>query len=525
MKGTTIGILLLVLLASALIVAWHFLEPLIEERRLGWASDAGKIKEEITLAGDSWLGYFVFRSPEFKKRMREQGTNPIWIDDNAQYQERMQKFAAGEYHFIVATVDSYILNAWQTKPPFPGVIVAIIDESKGGDAIVADGTITDLNDLNRSDIKIALTPASPSEFLMKAVASHFNVHNLNIGTQWKIETDGAKGAFEMLQKSKVPVAVLWEPFVSKALQLPGCHTLLGTEKTSGLIVDIVIAHRNTIDHSPDLVNRFLQTYFQSLSYYQQDPERLVEQAAEDTNESKDGARKMLEGISFIDFNDNCQVWFGLGLTGSPAKERLASTIESTVNILKDNNDLSQDPLQGNPYTIMNSTILENLLSGRSTDLDTKFSERPGPGKTYSPDHDFANLDKPGWNNLKRVGTMKIRPIVFQSSTPILSMSGKEEIDQAAEVIGHYPHFRILIKGHTSPGGDESANHQLSEERARSVRQYLLSVHDVDQDRVMALGVGSQEQLDMAPNESYRAFKLRLQRVEFIFLEDQNKTSS
>jgi len=521
MKSTTLGVIILVLLAALLIVSWHFLGPLMEEQRLGRTSDAGKIKDEITIAGDSWLGYFVLRSAEFKKRLREQGTNPVWIDDNAQYQQRMKKFAAGDYHFIVATVDSYLVNAWQLKPAFPGVIIAVIDESSGGDAIIADASITDLNDLDKPEIRIALTPASPSEFLMKAVASHFNVHNLTIGTQWKIETDGAKGAYDALKKGQVSVAVMWEPYVSKALQIQGNHKLLGTEKTSGLIVDILIAHRTTIENSPDLVNRVLQAYFQSLNYYQQTPERLTDQAADDSKEKKEVAKTMLDGISFADFKQNCQVWFGTGPGSSSTSDRLVATIESTIAILKDNGDLPSDFNLGNPYSLINSALLETLSKTDSSDLADKFTVGPGPAQVPEKTRDFKGLDKPGWNNLKRVGTLKIRPIVFQSSTPVLSISGKEEVDRAAEVIAHYPHFRILIKGHTSPGGDEPANQLLSEQRAESVQQYLVSVHDLEVDRIMAIGVGSSEPLEMNRNESQRAFKLRLQRVEFIFLEDKD----
>lgn len=517
MKASTIGIIILVVLASLLIVAWHFLSPLMEERRFDRTSDAGKIKEEISIAGDSWLGYFILRSPEFKKLMRDQGINPKWIDDNAQYKERMEKFAQGDYHFIVATVDSYVLNACQVNPSFPGVIIAVIDESKGGDAIVAKTTITDLNELDRPDIKIALTPDSPSEFLMKAVASHFNVQRLSMGSDWKVETDGAKGAYDALRKDRVPVAVMWEPYVSKILQSNVYHKLLGTEKTSGLIVDILIAHRDAVDNSPEIVNMVMKNYFRALQYYQKDSDSLETQAAEDTNEKKDVARKMLDGISLIDFKENCRGWFGIGQ--GDTEERLVSTIESTIGILRDNGDLSGDPLEGNPYTIINSNLFENLVTSGSFSVAGKFTVGPDSDAETATRHEFSNLDTPGWNNLKRVGTLRVRPIIFQSSTQILSMNGKEEVDAAAEVIQHYPHFRILIKGHTSPGGDEEANRKLSEERAMAVRQYLVSVHDVETDRVKAIGVGSSEPLNQRSNESYRAYKLRLQRVEFIFLEN------
>jgi len=518
MKSTTKGFIILVILACLLIVTWYFLAPLMEERRLDRTSDAGKIENQITIAGDSWLGYFIFRSPEFKKQMRNNGINPIWVDDNANYQERMQKLARGEYNFIVATVDSYILNAHNVEPPFPGVIISVIDESKGGDAIVAKSSIQDINGLNSAQIKIALTPSSPSEFLLKAVASHFNVNALVSSTAWKVETNGAKKAYEALTKGQVEAAIVWEPYVSKTLKLPDYHKLLGTEKTKGLIVDILIAHRETIDKSPRVVTQMLQAYFRALHHYQNDTVELEKQAAQDTNEKKAVARKMLEGITFINFNDNCRAWFGLSSGGGNIQEQLVMAIESTVSILVDNDDLNKDPLQGNPYTLINSALLESLYSSGSMSVSSKFTV-PAPEDASRQKIDFDNLDDARWNRLKTVGKLKIRPIVFQSSTPILSMTGKEEVDRAADVITHYPQFRILIKGHTSPSGDEEANKKLSQDRADSVRKYLVSVHDIDQDRIKAIGLGSKEPLPRPEKESFRAYKLRLQRVEFLFLEE------
>ena len=59
----------------------------------------------------------------------------ICEDDQADYVSRFDKLAKGKLEFAVATVDSYLLNGLRTD--YPATIISVLDESKGGDAIVA----------------------------------------------------------------------------------------------------------------------------------------------------------------------------------------------------------------------------------------------------------------------------------------------------------------------------------------------------------------------------------------------------
>ena len=78
---------------------------------------------------------------------------------------------------------------------------------------------------------------------------------------------------------------------------------------------------------------------------------------------------------------------------------------------------------------------------------------------------------------------------------------------------------MLIRGHTGPGGSEEENIKLSLERARVVAQYLLAVHNINQNRVRAEGLGSSQPALKKPGESVRAYRYRLSRVEFVAVEE------
>ena len=84
-------------------------------------SDAKNLKGQMTIALDSWIGYFPLRSPVFFKMMRDSGYRVKVIDDNADYPGRMKMLQKGNIDFAVCTIDSYILNGKDRN--YPGIII------------------------------------------------------------------------------------------------------------------------------------------------------------------------------------------------------------------------------------------------------------------------------------------------------------------------------------------------------------------------------------------------------------------
>ena len=136
-----------------------------------------------------------------KQQMRRQGWSLKIEDDNSDLPGRMKKLADGEIDFAVATIDSYILNA--AKLNFPGVIIAVIDESKGGDAILARKEKASNLDQIKSlpGLRIAFTPDSPSHFLAKAAAYHFKAPELLPRGKARIATKGSEEALSYIRES------------------------------------------------------------------------------------------------------------------------------------------------------------------------------------------------------------------------------------------------------------------------------------------------------------------------------------
>src|SRR5262245_28164003 len=251
--------LFILALGIAAILAARIFLPGFKAAMQRSTSDSASLKSTIRIGVGGWVGSFRLCSPEMDKRLRHAGYGLQCIDDKADGPLRMQRLADGELDLAVATVDSYLVTG--SAHDFPGAIVAVLDESKGGDALLARrDRIAGLDAMrSKADLKIAYTPASPSEHLLRAVAAHFDQPQLaGAGGSWRVKADGSEDALARLNAGSVDAAVLWEPDVSRALADPKLVKLIGTEDTEGLIVDVLLAARKTLSEQPDAVRALLE---------------------------------------------------------------------------------------------------------------------------------------------------------------------------------------------------------------------------------------------------------------------------
>lgn len=518
MNKTIKGAIIIVILVVVGSVGVKLLLPLFEASRQKATSDAIKTKGKIRVALDNWIGYFPLRSTEMKNLMRQSGWNLICEDDNAAYGKRMERLKNGEIDMAVATVDSFILNSAPFH--FPGIIVMVIDESAGGDAILARrDRVASLDALKgQSDIKVAFTPDSPSHHFAKATADHFNAPELLPKGDLRIETDGSSAACQKLLKGETDIAICWEPDVTRALNKKSIVKLMGTEDTERLIVDILVAGRDFVQEHPEAIKLLLSNYFKALKKYRDNPDLLLKQVKKSTGLNDKAVETMLKGVKWVNFNENCENWFGISSFGGFANEGLIATIDATVNILVNSGDFSQNPIpDADPYRLTNSSFLETLFTQgvagftRPRDSDS--------ANANSIEARFEALTDAKWDQLKEVGTLKVDPIVFQHGAYELDIIAKKVVDKAVKRLKHYPHFRMVIKGHTGTRGNPDENRRLSQERAQAVARYLTVVYNVDPNRLRAIGLGGSQPLPRKPDESFRAWNYRLPRVELVLAKE------
>ena len=515
MSGHLKGFVALLMVGLGLLFGADYALKWFKQKTQIGASDASGVKKTLRIGIDNWVGYLPLCSKELRTRMHNDGYRLQCDDDKADYAARMKRLRQGELEFAVTTVDSMLLNGG--KEQFPGTIIMVIDESSGGDAIVArKEKLASLEDLKtKSGYRIAFTAGSPSEHLLKSIAVHFDVPPLrNRQGGWRVAVNSSADALKQLGEGKVDAAVLWEPDVSRALAMPGMHRILGTENTRRVIVDVLTVNREFSRAQPEAVKLLMSHYFRVLRHFRDNPEVLNAEVKDATRMTEQQVVAMLKGVRWASLTDNARDWFGVGGGGTGRTGLgLIETLEATAQILVDSGDFRENPMpERDPYRMQHRVFIEELYStGLGADKAT--ADKGGGARA------FGALDDKQWDSLAEIGTLKIRPVTFQSGAAELSTDGKQELDSAAQNLSHYPNFRVVVRGHTGTRGDAESNRALSLERADAVKRYLTVTHAIDEARLRAVGYGGERPLPRAAGESERAHEYRLPRVELYLVSE------
>jgi outer membrane protein OmpA-like peptidoglycan-associated protein/tetratricopeptide (TPR) repeat protein len=86
----------------------------------------------------------------------------------------------------------------------------------------------------------------------------------------------------------------------------------------------------------------------------------------------------------------------------------------------------------------------------------------------------------------------LKPVYFEYDKSNITAQGAVELDKLVKVMNDYPNMAIFVKSHTDSNGTAAYNLNLSEKRAQSTVQYLIS-KGVAKARISGKGFGSTEQ--------------------------------
>jgi outer membrane protein OmpA-like peptidoglycan-associated protein len=112
--------------------------------------------------------------------------------------------------------------------------------------------------------------------------------------------------------------------------------------------------------------------------------------------------------------------------------------------------------------------------------------------------------------------ISLENIQFAADSAILRPGERSKLDKVAEILMKYPDRDILVGGHTALAGSAAGRLQLSQERAASVAEYLLSKNVRSADRVVIRGYGAER--PVADNRTPEGMA-KNRRVEITLLED------
>lgn len=516
MKKGGILIMLIIFLAG---LGIYFAKNWLFDRQQTVTSDASINVETIRYAKDSYIGYAPLECIEMKRQFARKGIALKATDDGGNYAERLAKFANDEYDFIVLPVNAYLQHGMQYK--FPGVIVAGICESVGADVVLGFPDVMKtgkINDLNNNNLKFVYTPSSPSSFILDFTISDFDLDQLASSSHWRKEVNGSSEVYAMAEKARKDrsfgdVFVMWEPEVSKSINKLGLVKIWGSDQFRGYIIDVFVFSRNFVDKHPEKIKDFLSTYFTVLNQYSIQKDDFIQELSDVTSLNEDIVGNMLKEVNWYDLEENCSQLFGMQTNvGVTPKEGMINCILACNTVMQRIGSIKETVK--NPYMIVNSSFLESLK--------TEAFKNTNPNSIISKTDQFVfdPLDKNEWLKLKEVGTVRIEDITFDQGSEKLDSSGENMTDKfALMLLNNYPQHRLIVKGHTGEG-DTKANLELSQSRADMVRQRFIAIHNIDANRIFAIGYGAEQPPIRKPNENIRLYKTRWARVELTLVQSK-----
>jgi outer membrane protein OmpA-like peptidoglycan-associated protein len=437
-------------------------------------------KENITMNIDSFSGYLIARSDEFRNELGSFGYGLNLKDDKADYLTRLKDIQSGNSQFAFFTIDA-LIKASNQLGEIPGTIIFVVDESYGADAAIGvERMIANVDTLNDPETKFVIVPDSPNETLARVIMSYFNLDRL--GTDPFVKVNSAKEMYEMYRRHKPTdkrIFVTWEPYVSKMSENPDYKVLVDSSKFRGYIVDVMVVSRDFLAKNPRQVRNVTEAYFRSLFRHQSDMVKALMEDSVAIGEplKVELATSLSEKIRWKNTREN---YAKFGITKGTGLQHIEDSIINITRVLKETGGINKDPTNGKPNQLYYDQILSDMSQANF------HPGTMGDAESIRDDSELAALSEQDWKKLEPVGTLQVANLVFARSTSKLNAGSQFTLDELAKKLKDAPQFYLLVTGNASTNGDLEANTTLAMQRAEAAKDYLIS-QGISEKRIRAVG--------------------------------------
>jgi outer membrane protein OmpA-like peptidoglycan-associated protein/ABC-type taurine transport system substrate-binding protein len=437
------------------------------EASLAATSGTSRYTQDVTIGLDSFSGYAILRTPEFQNQLSDRGIKLKLLDDAADYSARASALEKGSLQLAVFPADA-LIKAFSKMDYPPATIIAIIDETRGADAMLAyKKRFANVDQLNSPDVRFVLVADSPSETLARVVMQDFGLSQVTAKSIDAVASpEKVVERYRNASPSTNEVYVVWEPFVSQMLANEALHVLTDSSKFTGYIVDTLVVNRDFLLKHEPVVEAVLESYFSSLFAYR-DATRLSQLMLDDAKRTKlpldqQQAAKLVSGIQWKNTQENF-AHFGLR---PGAIVHIENILERVLKVLKSTGAVDRDPGNGKLNQLFFDRPMKSIMSRNFY---------PGvQSETIREESALKALSDGQWASLVSVGTLSVPELVFPRGSSNLTERSRAILDELSVKLQAWPQYYLMIRGNASNLGDVEANRQLAAKRGQGALEYLLS---------------------------------------------------
>jgi NitT/TauT family transport system substrate-binding protein len=237
----------------------------------------------------SWTGYGLFHLAAEKGFFEKNG---VEVDITVVEDESTTPAAleSNQFQGQLTTVDTHVRTI---AAGVDLVQTLVVDDSNGGDGIVATSDIQSVQDMAGKEVGVKV--ASTSYVFLLSILKQNGMSVEDIKVVDLLPSD-AGAAFV---SGQLDVAVTWEPFLSKATKREGGHVLVSSREVPGLIVDSLGVRRDWLAANPVAMEGLIKGYYEAYEWWQQNPDEAIQIMAESQEVSPQEFEETIPGVTFF----------------------------------------------------------------------------------------------------------------------------------------------------------------------------------------------------------------------------------
>lgn len=371
--------------------------------------------------------------------------------------------------------------------------VMVVDNTQGGDAIITRRPeIRRVEDL--ADRSIALLQYTPSDGMVIDAIDNSSLtarRKESVRYVYINAEEGTAGVRAALESGSVDAAALWDPDLSLALKnIPGAHVVYSTKTATNLIYDVIVCDSRHLDDPANTpaFQAFVAGWMQGVDAAKANPDDAVDALVRTEeffallakDEGRPFVKSLFENLVWTGLEDNARI---LGLAGGTNHYervyRRFDQIYRRAGALANPSSPVINPQQSFDYRFIRALLAENRQAQQAaTQPEFTFSER---GREEAAERE-ATVTKP-----VTVG--------FQTGSANLTKRAEKTVDEEmVPFIENNGSAYFEVSGNTDSTGSRETNMRLSQSRAQTVVNYLVTQWEFDRARFRIVGNGPDKPL-------------------------------
>ena len=256
-------------------------------------------EQAIVIGYSNWAGWWPWAIAEQEGIFAKNNVNVEmkWFDG---YLQSMEALAAGKLDGNCQTLNDTI--SFAADAVHGEVAVLVNDNSAGNDKIIVTQDINKIEDLKGK--KVAVEEGVVDDFLLTLALESKGMKRSDVEIV-PLETGAAAAAFASGQTDAVGA---FPPFWLTALKRKGSKELVSSADFPGAIPDLLVVTQKLIDEKPEQVQGLVNSWFDTLDFMEQNPEKADEIMAARADVTVEELQQFKSGTKIFTIEENLEAF-------------------------------------------------------------------------------------------------------------------------------------------------------------------------------------------------------------------------